>query len=88
MMNTKNDSVELKCYLDYLIAKYVAPQKENGNGSSVQYNVTESVITPPASSGAIKRMNLLLVQTPHFYAPFGANIAKRKDWREPILPFS
>lgn len=45
MMNTKNDSIELKCYLDYLIAKYVAPLKENGNGSSIQYNVTESVIT-------------------------------------------
>lgn len=43
-MNIKNDSVELKCYLDYLIAKYVVPQKENVNGSSIQYNVTESVI--------------------------------------------
>lgn len=44
-MNTKNDGIELKCYVDFLIAKYVAPQKENEDRSSIQYNVTESVIT-------------------------------------------
>ena len=44
-MNAKNDSVELKCYLDYLIAKYVVPQKENMDGSSIQYNAVELAVT-------------------------------------------
>ena len=54
MMSIKNDSVELKCYLEYLMAKYVTPKKENGNGSSIQYNVTESV-TASRSVAALSR---------------------------------
>lgn len=44
-MAIKNDSVEQKCYQDYLVAKYVTLAKDNEGTIMPQYNTTDAVIS-------------------------------------------
>lgn len=43
-MTTKSDSVEQKCYLDYLVSKYVTEIRENKETTKSQYNTAETII--------------------------------------------
>ena len=43
-MTTKSDSIEQKCYLHYLVSKYVTEISENKETTMSQYNTAEKII--------------------------------------------
>lgn len=40
-MTTKSERIEQKCYLDYLVSKYVTELKENKETKNTQYHTAE-----------------------------------------------